>query len=134
MSLVIDIVTWAAYEQRLRDYLDVPTGQDDDLEGLLVVATGDADHWMGNPFEDDNGDNTLVGNTLKRVVRGVLDFSHSLYYNTGEEGPRPGVSASKTGDLSEGFAASKVTRISAEELALSQAKVSWAPFRLRKWR
>lgn len=134
MTLVIDTVTWSAYEARLRAYLSVPTGDDDNLEGLLLLATGEADHWMGNPFKDDDGVNTLEGDTLKRVVMGVLYFAHSLYNTTGEIGPTPGMTSVKTGDLSEGYAASKVTRISAHELALSQAKSSWSPFRLRVWR
>lgn len=134
MTLVIDTVTWADYETRLRDYLDVPTGHADDLEGLLLVATGKADHWMGNLFEDDDGENTLIGNTLKRVVKGVLDYAHGLYYSTGEASPKPGLSSVKTGDYSAGYAASKVTMISASEFAMSKAKPSWSSFREKVWR
>jgi hypothetical protein len=134
MALVIDTVTWALYEARLRDWLGVPTGHDDDLESLLYVSTGAADHWMANPFEDDDGVNTLTGTTLSRVVKGVLDFAYTAWYSSGDEAPKPGLTSVKTGDFSAGYAGSKVTKVDPTEAALNAAKLSWYPFRKAVWR
>lgn len=126
-------ITWASYEAEVRGYLGVPQGSDALLERLLDIATGAADHWLSNPFEDSDGNNTLVGQVLNRILQGVLDYLYILYNLSGEQAPAPGTASIKTGDLSETYSSAATTQPPSKR-ALDAAKGAWSLYRCRVWR
>jgi hypothetical protein len=134
-TAVRDEFTWAAYEAALRTYLGIPSGDDARLERALAVAAIAGDTFLNNPFDGTTDLKTdLTGDVLLAIEDGVFAFVRAYYEATGATAPKPGLTSVKTGDLSEGYAGSAVTRVTPTDLAISAARPSWLPWRVQVWR
>lgn len=124
MAKVRNTLTWAAFEARLREFLDIPSGSDNDLQELLDAATRAADRYMNNHFLDSDGGD--IDPLPLSVQRGVLEWIKIM---TTTADLVPGAATVKTGDLMQSFVGGP--GFDADKAALRQAKKYWMPFRQR---
>ncbi|MCK5444382.1 MAG: hypothetical protein KAI73_02090 [Rhodospirillaceae bacterium] len=128
MAKLNDAVTWALYEARIREVLEVPTGSAEDLQDLLDTATRAGDRYMNNPFVDDEGVDIA---TPRGALKGVWAYMTVLWGADGVGGLTPAVAGVKTGDLSESFGVLG-GGFSPSKSAMMAGKTHWANFR-EKW-
>lgn len=117
-------MSFATLEARIRAFLNIPSGNDDDLEELFDTAVRAADRYMNNFFLDADGND--IDPLPKGVLRGVLVYMASAM-DVDDEGITEGTASVKTGDLAQAWGGG----FTPNKAALGAAKPHWINFRCR---
>jgi hypothetical protein len=135
-TAVRDEFTWASYEAALRVYVEIPTGDDQQLEDSLAVAAIAGDTFLNNPFDGSSDlKAALTGDVLLAVKNGVFAFVKTYISTTGPTAgaSTPGLTSVKTGDLSESYGSSS-GGLDPAGAAIRSARSAWLPWRVAVWR
>ena len=132
MATVYDSLDWATWEAEFRAYVGIPTGSDDRLERLFESGKRAADHYMNNPFVDDDGvDIPIPG----EVIEGVFAWSKVILDSSGTTGPASNVKMLKVGDNRVQYGGSSSTDLTPGQRAVAiAAAAGWDYHRKDIWR
>jgi len=132
MTVLREGITFAAYSERLKTYLQIVPNTDPtwdlQLEGWLLSAASYGDLWMANHFEG----NPSPGEYPAEVLIGLYEFV-KVFWDLWQSGVKPGSTSVKTDALAESFASAKggLDPMNAARLA---AKPHWQAYRCKRWR
>lgn len=126
MARVSEVFTWSAMGAELKGYLRVTDASEDvTLQLWWESALELADTYLGDPFTRDGQDLPIPSS----IKLGLFELIRVMRGELGADGRPFGVTAVRTGDLSESYAAGAVGGVTTAERLLEHAAGYWFPWR-----